>query len=90
MLYSFQAMLANFEYKQIKKRLSRGRLAAAEQGKWTNSNKAPLGYKKDTYYKDLDLGIAERELHFLMELYEIYEREFELLKTELPRKFLSF
>lgn len=47
MLYSFQAMFANFEYKQIKKRLGRGRLAAAEQGRWTMSNKVPLGYKKD-------------------------------------------
>lgn len=47
MLFSFQAMMANFEYKQIRKRLGRGRLAAAEQGRWTMSNKVPLGYKKD-------------------------------------------
>lgn len=46
MLFSFQAMMANFEYKQIKKRLCRGRLAAAEQGRWVMNNKTPLRYKK--------------------------------------------
>ena len=58
MLFSFQAMMANFEYKQIKKRLSRGRLAGAEQGRWTMSNRVPLGYKKDI---DKRLLIVEEE-----------------------------
>jgi site-specific DNA recombinase len=67
MLYSFQAMLANFEYKQIKKRLSRGRLAAAEQGRWTNSNKAPLGYEKD---KKQRLVIVEGEAKIIRYIFQ--------------------
>ncbi|CAH0347344.1 MULTISPECIES: recombinase family protein [Bacillaceae] len=67
MLYSFQAMLANFEYKQIKKRLSRGRLAAAEQGRWTNSNKAPLGYEKD---KNQRLVIVEEEAKIIRYIFQ--------------------
>ncbi|WP_246197305.1 recombinase family protein [Cytobacillus depressus] len=67
MLFSFQAMLANFEYKQIKKRLSRGRLAAAEQGRWTNSNKAPLGYEKD---KNQRLVIVEDEAKIIRYIFQ--------------------
>ncbi|MEH7121250.1 recombinase family protein [Neobacillus vireti] len=67
MLYSFQAMLANFEYKQIKKRLSRGRLAAAEQGRWTNSNKAPLGYEKD---KNQRLVIVKEEAKIIRYIFQ--------------------
>lgn len=67
MLFSFQAMMANFEYKQIKKRLSRGRLAAAEQGRWVNSNKAPLGYKKDENKK---LVIVEEEAKIIRHIFE--------------------
>ncbi|KSU89014.1 resolvase [Bacillus sp. VT 712] len=67
MLYSFQAMLANFEYKQIKKRLSRGRLAAAEQGRWTNSNKTPLGYEKD---KNQRLVIVEEEAKIIRYIFQ--------------------
>lgn len=67
MLYSFQAMLANFEYKQIKKRLSRGRLAAAEQGRWTNSNKAPLGYKKDNEQR---LVVVEEEAKIIRYIFQ--------------------
>jgi site-specific DNA recombinase len=47
MMFSMQAIFANFEYKQIRKRLGRGRLAAAEQGRWVMSNQVPLGYKKN-------------------------------------------
>ncbi|ETI67737.1 recombinase family protein [Neobacillus vireti] len=67
MLFSFQAMMANFEYKQIKKRLSRGRLAAAEQGRWVMSNKAPLGYKKDENQK---LVVVEQEAKTIRYIFE--------------------
>jgi site-specific DNA recombinase len=67
MLFSFQAMMANFEYKQIKKRLGRGRLAAAEQGKWVMSNKAPLGYEKNDNKK---LVIVEQEAKIIRYIFE--------------------
>ncbi|MCP1494558.1 DNA invertase Pin-like site-specific DNA recombinase [Peribacillus frigoritolerans] len=67
MLYSFQAMLANFEYKQIKKRLGQGRLAAAEQGRWTMSNKTPLGYEKDENQR---LVIVEGEAKIIRYIFE--------------------
>lgn len=67
MMFSFQAMMANFEYKQIKKRLSRGRLASAEQGKWTMSNRTPLGYKKDENKK---LVIVEEEAKIIRYIYQ--------------------
>ncbi|MEH7299888.1 recombinase family protein, partial [Neobacillus drentensis] len=67
MLFSFQAMLANFEYKQIRKRLGRGRLAAAEQGRWVMSNKAPLGYEKD---KNQKLVVIEEEAKIIRHIFE--------------------
>ncbi|MBV7509617.1 recombinase family protein [Bacillus sp. sid0103] len=67
MLFSFQAMMANFEYKMIRKRLGRGRLAAAEQGRWTMSNKAPLGYAKG---KDQKLVIVEEEAKIIRHIFE--------------------
>lgn len=67
MLFSFQAMLANFEYKQIRKRLARGRLASAEQGKWVMSNKAPLGYEKD---KNQKLVVVEKEAKIIRHIFE--------------------
>ncbi|MEH7455336.1 recombinase family protein [Gottfriedia acidiceleris] len=67
MLFSFQAVLANFEYKQIKKRLSRGRLAAAEQGKWVMSNKTPLGYFKNSEKK---LEIIEDEAKIIRLIFD--------------------
>jgi site-specific DNA recombinase len=67
MLFSFQAMMANFEYKQIKKRLGRGRLAAAEQGRWVMSNKTPLGYRKDDNQK---LVIVEEEAKIIRHIFQ--------------------
>jgi site-specific DNA recombinase len=67
MMFSFQAMMANFEYKQIRKRLGRGRLAAAEQGKWVMSNKTPLGYAKDANKK---LVIVEEEAKIIRYIFE--------------------
>ncbi|MFJ7682623.1 recombinase family protein [Peribacillus butanolivorans] len=67
MMFSFQAMMANFEYKQIKKRLSRGRLASAEQGKWTMSNRVPLGYKKNG---DKRLVIVEDEAKIIRHIFQ--------------------
>ncbi|MED1432167.1 recombinase family protein [Bacillus mycoides] len=67
MMYSFQAMLANFEYKQIRKRLSRGRLASAEQGKWVMSNRIPLGYKKN---EEKRLEIVEEEAKIIRFIFQ--------------------
>lgn len=67
MLFSFQAMMANFEYKQIKKRLGRGRLAAAEQGRWVMSNNVPLGYAKG---EDQKLVIVEEEAKIIRYIFE--------------------
>lgn len=67
MLFSFQAMMANFEYKQIKKRLGSGRLAAAEQGRWVMSNQVPLGYSKDENQR---LVIVEEEAKIIRYIFE--------------------
>jgi len=66
MLFSFQAMMANFEYKQIRKRLGRGRIAAAEQGRWVMSSKTPLGYSKDDNQK---LVIVEEEAMIIKHIF---------------------
>ncbi|PDY52285.1 ion channel [Bacillus toyonensis] len=47
-------------------------------------------FKAESYYNDLKLGFAERELRYLQELYEKFEADFEKLKTELPRSFLKY
>jgi len=47
LLYSIKSLLANQEYKQIRKRLTRGKFAHAKEGKWV-VNKVPLGYNKDS------------------------------------------
>ncbi|MFJ7364030.1 recombinase family protein [Peribacillus frigoritolerans] len=67
MMFSFQAMMANFEYKQIKKRLSTGRLAAAEQGRWVMSNKVPLGFAKDENQR---LVIVEEEAKIIRHIFQ--------------------
>jgi site-specific DNA recombinase len=67
MLFSFQAMMANFEYKQIKKRLGRGRLAAAEQGRWVMSNQVPLGYAKDENQR---LVVVEDEAKIIRHIFQ--------------------
>ncbi len=67
MMFSFQAMLANFEYKQIRKRLGRGRIAAAEQGFWTMSNRTPLGYIKG---EDKRLVVVEEEAKIIRYIFE--------------------
>ncbi|MGN1385008.1 MAG: recombinase family protein [Bacillus sp. (in: firmicutes)] len=67
MMFSFQAMMANFEYKQIKKRLGRGRIAAAEQGRWTMSNRVPLGYEKG---EDKRLIIVEEEAKIIRHIFQ--------------------
>lgn len=67
MMFSFQAMMANFEYKQIKKRLGRGRIAAAEQGRWTMSNRVPLGYEKG---EDQRLIIVEEEAKIIRLIFQ--------------------
>ena len=67
MMYSFQAMMANFEYKQIRKRLGRGRIAAAEQGCWTMSNRTPLGYRKD---ENKRLVIVEEEAKIIRYIFQ--------------------
>lgn len=67
MMFSFQAMMANFEYKQIRKRLGRGRIAAAEQGCWTMSNRTPLGYKKA---EDKRLVIVEEEAKIIRYIFQ--------------------
>ncbi|MFS0638874.1 recombinase family protein [Mesobacillus foraminis] len=67
MLFSFQAMMANFEYKQIRKRLGRGRLAAAEQGRWVMSNQTPLGYIKGENQK---LVIVEDEANIIRYIFQ--------------------
>jgi len=47
-------------------------------------------FKVNIYYRDLKLGVAERELKYLQALYESYESDFEKLKTELPSVFLQY
>ncbi|WP_088044511.1 potassium channel family protein [Bacillus sp. EAC] len=49
-----------------------------------------FNFKINVYYRDLKLGVAEREVKFLQELYEAYETDFEKLKTELPSVFLRY
>lgn len=67
LVYDFMSVLATHEYKQIRKRLGRGRLAAAEQGKWTMSNRVPLGYKKNA---DKRLEIVEDEAKIIRLIFQ--------------------
>ncbi|MFS0657535.1 recombinase family protein [Niallia alba] len=67
LLYSFSSLLANYEWKQIRKRMSRGRLAAAGQGKWVGSNRVPLGYRKK---EDKTLEILEEEAKIVRYIFD--------------------
>ncbi|MCM3673189.1 recombinase family protein [Peribacillus simplex] len=67
LLFSFSSLLANYEWKQIRKRMGRGRLAAAAQGKWVMSNKVPLGYNKNEEKK---LVIREDEARIIKFIFE--------------------
>lgn len=48
----FMDVLSSFEYKQIRKRLMRGKRAGAEKGEW-NNGVAPFGYQVDKKNKTL-------------------------------------
>lgn len=48
----FMDVLSSFEYKQIRKRLMRGKRAGAEKGEW-NNGVAPFGYQVDKEHKTL-------------------------------------
>ncbi|MEH7464539.1 recombinase family protein [Bacillus thuringiensis] len=67
MLYSFQSMFANFEYKQIRKRLSRGKFMEASKGFWVMNN-VPLGYKKNPETKRLEVN--EEEAHIIRYIFD--------------------
>ncbi|WP_057912752.1 recombinase family protein [Peribacillus muralis] len=67
LLFSFSSLLANYEWKQIRKRMGRGRLAAAAQGKWVMSNKVPLGYDKNEEKK---LVVREDEARIIRFIFE--------------------
>ncbi|WP_339062134.1 recombinase family protein [Tepidibacillus marianensis] len=66
LLYSFSSLLANYEYKQIRKRMVRGKLAAASKGKFMG-NRVPLGYGKD---EDKKLVIIEEETKIIRYIFE--------------------
>ncbi|PEA53424.1 resolvase [Bacillus pseudomycoides] len=67
MLYSFQSMFANFEYKQIRKRLSRGKFMEASKGLWVMNN-VPLGFKKNQETKKLEVN--EEEAHIIRYIFD--------------------
>jgi len=53
LLLGIQNLVASQEYKQILKRMQRGKLYASNQGHWTNGT-PPLGYVKDPKTKKLE------------------------------------
>lgn len=65
--YSFKSMLAEYEWKSIRKRMSRGRMAAAAEGKFVMSNKPPLGYQKD---ENKRLKVVEEEAKIIRFIFE--------------------
>ncbi|MGM9987952.1 MAG: recombinase family protein [Bacillaceae bacterium] len=67
MMFSFQAIMANYEWKQIRKRLARGRMAIAEKGYWVHTNQIPLGYSKTAEKK---LVIHEEEAKIIRYIFE--------------------
>ncbi|HHY74677.1 MAG TPA: recombinase family protein [Bacillus bacterium] len=50
----FMDVLSSFEYKQIRKRMMRGKRAGAQDGKWNNGI-APLGYEVNKEKKTLEI-----------------------------------
>lgn len=77
--------LTDLMYKKLNNNFKDGsfKVAILEVVKW-------FTYKANYYYAELRMGYAERELAYLEELYEVYEREFELLKSESPRSFMRY
>ncbi|MFJ7678264.1 recombinase family protein [Peribacillus sp. NPDC097198] len=65
--YSIKSMFSEYEWAQIRKRMGRGRLAAAGQGKWVGSNRIPLGFAKD---ENKRLVIVENEAKIIRFIFE--------------------
>ncbi|KML07135.1 recombinase family protein [Rossellomorea marisflavi] len=64
LLLGITNLIASGEYKQILKRMRRGKEYAQKQGHWTNGI-APLGYKKDTKTKKLVPNERAKDIQFI-------------------------
>ncbi|HFK1452879.1 TPA: recombinase family protein [Bacillus pacificus] len=71
-LTGMQEVFADYEYKQISKRLIRGRRASAKAGNWA-SGRVPLGYN---YVRETKrLAINEEEASIVRDMYSMYIEE---------------
>ncbi|WP_445490443.1 recombinase family protein [Niallia sp. 03133] len=64
LLLGITNLIASGEYKQILKRMKRGKEYAQKQGQWTNGI-APLGYTKDTKTKKLVPNERAKDIQFI-------------------------
>lgn len=76
LLYSFSSILSSFEWKQIRKRMLAGKIAAVKQGKYVNSNIIPLGYTRNPKTKKLEINKEDAKIIRL-----IFERTIEGYST---------
>lgn len=68
LVFSFSAMLSEYEHSQIKKRFMRGKISAVEKGKFSFGGKIPIGYTKN---EDGRLEIHPEESKIIQLLYDL-------------------
>ena len=68
LMSDMMSVLAKQEYVNTKKRLMRGKIASAKEGKW--QGKTPLGYKLDRETKKLVIDEAEEPI--VREIFQLY------------------
>ncbi|MDA1658810.1 recombinase family protein [Bacillus cereus group sp. TH153LC] len=80
LMTDFKAILANYEYKQISKRLVRGRDESARKGNWA-SGMVPIGYRYNRTTKKLEIDESEAEI--VREAFRIYRSSQSIRETAL-------
>ncbi|MFN7250785.1 MAG: recombinase family protein [Anaerobacillus sp.] len=80
----FMDVLSSFEYKQIRKRMMRGKRAGAEKGEW-NNGVPPFGYKVDKANKTLIIVEEQAAVINLIFGWIIERKGIKWIATELYR-----
>lgn len=80
----FMDVLSSFEYKQIRKRMMRGKRAGAEKGEW-NNGVAPFGYRVDKENKTLTIIEEEARVVKMVFHWAMQQKSCQWIANELNR-----
>ncbi|MCM3115473.1 recombinase family protein [Neobacillus sp. MER 74] len=88
---NFEQLMANYEYKMIKKRMLRGKRQGAKSGRWV-SGQPPFPYKYNKVTRELEVDEADVKVYdlmkkmFLHDLMPTYEIAWELNRLGIKTK----